>query len=411
MTTSVTAPKPATIKTISVLPLPPAVNSTTTLAQQPLVMQSGYCPQGYLPQYCGINSIGTPCTSATPIAQCIQQARIMGAYAANGCALGDQGCMMQQQMTGCPPGLLGGNCRQTYWNQMYAQRQYQQQQFIQGAMLGGMMGSALMQQMMRGFGGGGTGNGMNPTSTHGGAAYSQGGGDYAPSGSGEVGSGKLDSCGNPPETVNSALQQAVDVRNKCRVAQQGANKKIVINDYSGSMPAYMWIFSSDGKKCLGKTSVAYGNGVNRIPGQERKCTDGSGRPLPCSENGCHTTPPGFHLTAAHDCSDCSYNSSNSLLMVGLEGQDSAQRGILIHVAQSSGSNTSWGCSGVNCFQDVKQMLGEGSLVYNYFGSTSLAPTCGSRAGMSHNDPQSCHPDIRVPAPSEPPPSGDSNTVD
>lgn len=405
----------APVVPVRVLPMP--IGATTTLAQQPLVMQSGYCPPGYLPQYCGLNTIGTPCTAATPVYQCIQQARIMGAYASNGCALGDQNCMMQQQMTGCPPGLLGGNCRQYYWQQqMYYQQQLQRQQFVQGAVMGGMLGSALMQQLMRGFGGGGGGpggsGGMGPSSARGGAAYSQGGGNYSPAGSGEVGSGKLDACGTPPGSVTTALKEAVEFRRGCRLAQQGGDKKIAINDYSGSMPAYMWIFSSDGKRCLGKTSVSYGNGVNRKPGQERQCTDGSGRPLPCSEDGCHTTPPGFHLTAPHDCDKCQYSGNNSLLMVGLEGQESAQRGILIHVAESSGGASSWGCSGVGCFQDVKQMLGSGSLVYNYFGSVSLAPTCGTQAGMSNQrDPRSCRPDVRVSGPSEAaPPAEDSSAT-
>lgn len=179
MAPSVNMIKPPATK-VSVLPMP--IGVTTTLAQQPLVMQSGYCPPGYLPQYCGLTgSIGTPCTATTPVYQCIQQARIIGAYQANGCALGDQTCMLQQQMTGCPPGLLGGNCRQIFWQNQMA---YQQQQ--SAAPVGAAAAMAMMPMLTRAFGGG---NGpMGAGGGNGAYGYDReiaGGGEgYAPQGSG-----------------------------------------------------------------------------------------------------------------------------------------------------------------------------------------------------------------------------------
>jgi len=316
MTTSVTAPKPATIKTISVLPLPPAVNSTTTLAQQPLVMQSGYCPQGYLPQYCGINSIGTPCTSATPIAQCIQQARIMGAYAANGCALGDQGCMMQQQMTGCPPGLLGGNCRQTYWNQMYAQRQYQQQQFIQGAMLGGMMGSALMQQMMRGFGSGnGNGNygngGMGPSSEGGGG------------GSGMSNDGIVGDCSRE-KTVTPEAQQKFDACIQ-KMSSVTAQKSIIVDADSNTAWVVDTRDSANEPKCY---SIGIGGNSH----------GGSGSAILGNGNGSNRTPSGMLLTNDKKESRVFRNDTNKFC--GLNGTnplngETYDRGVYLHACYGS----------------------------------------------------------------------------
>ena len=120
-----------------------------------------------------------------------------------------------------------------------------------------------------------------------------------------------------------------------------------------------------------KTVVSYGNGYGK----------GAAKPLPCSENEDHLTPPGMHITAHH--AGAKYGPSQSLILLGLEGQTPAKRAILIHTAGSVGAATSWGCTGVanGIFPAVQEKIGEGSLVYNYFGSTSLAPGCNTSAGM------------------------------
>lgn len=381
----------------------------------------GYCPAGMLPQYCTMTAI--PCSVS--IAGCIQQAQLNGRFSAVGCVPGDLACYYNQRqltMIGCPPGPMQGACTQNYFQQR------QQQSVMQGVMIGAGAGLAAGMLMKAMSGGGGmssssrapatrypddsfradSSNSVQPNSMRT-SSYSRGNDDSVPSGSGIVGSSSLDACGAPPDSVNKALQEALHFKNACSVTRQVVtdSKKIVINDYS-KMPAEMYIFSSDGKKCFGKTAVSYGNGVNHVTGQ--RCTDGSGKPLPCSEDGCHTTPPGFHLTAQHDGGN--YNSSNSMSMVGLEGQGSLQRGILIHVASSSsvGAAASWGCSGVNCFQTVQNLVGYNSLVYNYFGSTSLAPSCGDSHGMSaQRNPASCHKDgQRAPPPSRAIPDSNEN---
>jgi hypothetical protein len=130
----------------------------------------------------------------------------------------------------------------------------------------------------------------------------------------------------------------------------------------------MYIFDVNGV-CLKKTAVSYGNGV------------GARVPVACNDNQSHLTPPGFFLTGYHSSRDY----PNSLVMVGLEGQNSAGRGILIHPAASPGTASSWGCAGVGPFQQVKQLLGEGSMVYNYFGDRPAADGCNNKNGLtSHN---------------------------
>ena len=146
----------------------------------------------------------------------------------------------------------------------------------------------------------------------------------APRGStGTVGSGTLDPCGVMlPTQVQSAKEEAFAYRRTCaKTADRGPNQKIVINDYSyQTRPPQMYIFNSAGV-CIGKTAVTYGSGR----------TGPDGKPIPCSEDhhrnmdDGYMTPPGFHLTAEHTGGEV-YNSTNSLLMVGLEGQGRDHQG-------------------------------------------------------------------------------------
>jgi hypothetical protein len=186
---------------------------------------------------------------------------------------------------------------------------------------------------------------------------------FSPSG------GSVEECGGGFQ-VADAYKQAMKFRSQCSLANRASSQKIAINDYSGSTTPTMFIFSATGQ-CLYKTLITYGNG------------GGTGKPEPCSDNNSHMTPPGFHLTAKH-LGGATYSVDKSLLMVGLEGQGSAVRNILIHPAESPGTASSWGCSGVGNIQKIKSILGEGALVYNYFGNTQTPSNCGSSAGMSHS---------------------------
>jgi hypothetical protein len=312
--------------------------------------------------------------------------------------VGDYGCLNTQQQwaqMGCA-GPMAGQCMQNYYMMQ------QQNELMTMAAVGAGASLAASMLSRSGMFGGGRGSARDSISR----SYAN---SDVPAGSGIVGSSSMDPCGTPPPDIKKALDEAISFKNECSVTRNTVvgDKKIAINDYS-KMPATMYIFSADGKTCYGKTAVAYGNGVNQDTGQV--CSDGSGRPLPCAEDGCHTTPPGFHITQTHN--GLKFNSSNSLAMVGLEGQNSLQRNILIHIedARAVGSNSTWGCSGVNCFQRVQELLGTGSLVYNYFGDTPLAPRCKESNGMTANrSPSTCHEDGKVP-PSPSVPDGDSSAV-
>jgi hypothetical protein len=190
-----------------------------------------------------------------------------------------------------------------------------------------------------------------------------------------MGSGKMEQCGaQTPPQVKAAFDEAIAYRASCGAAQRGTQQKIAINDYSSqSNPPSMYIFDLQGN-CLGKTAVTYGNGAGRV------------KPQPCHINGSHLTPAGFHLTAYHDGGK--YGANNALGLVGLEGQNSVGRGVIIHPAKSPGTASSWGCSGVgfDAFNAVKSTLGFGSLVYNYFGNTGAPNRCPGTPGLTghHN---------------------------
>lgn len=251
-------------------------------------------------------------------------------------------------------------------------------------------GSQMMQQLMQGLTGGGLGADSAIKSTTGsgsGASSSAGGSKY-------VSRGEMDKCpadGSIPPSVDAARKEAMDFRTKCGAANRGDKQKVVINDYSCDGTPTMWIFDTAGN-CIAKTAISYGNGVNG-EGASKACPQG------CADGGEHLTPPGFHLTGDHpNSAESKYNSSNSMEMIGLEGQKSSgsSRGILIHKAASQGGPSSWGCSGVcyDCFDKVKSLLGFGALVYNYFGATPAPSTCSNHAGMNHGT--SCQLDRSAP---------------
>lgn len=138
----------------------------------PLPISQGYCPPGYLPQYCGLQNGVSPydvspyagwggqCTPATPIYQCIGQGRTMAAFGSMGCMVGDYSCAIQQQnMTamGCPPGPMQGGCvQQMYMRQQYYQQpQQQQQNFVRGVAAGAVVGAMVVSQLSHGMGGAG----------------------------------------------------------------------------------------------------------------------------------------------------------------------------------------------------------------------------------------------------------------
>lgn len=213
----------------------------------------------------------------------------------------------------------------------------------------------------------------------------EGSSGYAPSGAaGEYfGPGKMQACGEPPASAKKAFDDAVKFRSQCGWAQRGENQKIAINDFA-TRPSMMYIYDLSGK-CLGKTMVAFGNGAR-------------GAQVACSDANSHLSPPGFHITATHN--GAKYNSNNSLKMVGLQGQGSSGRAILIHPTRAPGTSSTWGCAGVGygAFGAVKKTLGLGALVYNAFPPSQVARNCGNKAGSQYPpDGSQCRPDPGAPA--------------
>ena len=155
-------------------------------------------------------------------------------------------------------------------------------------------------------------------------------------------------------TITEAIKEAQDFLALC-VAQgtiRAPNRLMAINDYRGRRGC-MYLIDVKTGKCEYATTSAYGTGSGAPP--EPGCGNGS-----------RMTPAGFHVTRPHN--GARYDSSNSLGLVGLQGQDSVSRGVLIHQGKCSGGAATWGCAGVGNYPEVRRRLGsQGALVYNYFG--------------------------------------------
>jgi hypothetical protein len=176
-----------------------------------------------------------------------------------------------------------------------------------------------------------------------------------------------------PDSLKPALESAVKFKNdaKCSRIIQSFNKsgkggKIIISDYTNDR-GMMYIFDESGEKCLKALPVDYGTGAGKDAAPTASC-----------ESESKQTPAGFHVTdETHD--SAKYPQPNSLGLVGLEGQKSLARGILLHGATGDGGAHTWGCSGVEKseFPNVRDLVGGGSLIYNYFGEkTKGASGCG-----------------------------------
>lgn len=183
----------------------------------------------------------------------------------------------------------------------------------------------------------------------------------------DYGPGKMEPCDQASDSAKQRLEEAKQYRANCPAAQKGPKQRIAINDYS-VRPSWMYIFDEN-DKCLGKTLVAFGNGAG-------------GNQYGCNDANSHMSPFGFHLTAEHHGRE-KFNPSNSMKMVGLQGQGSVGRGILIHGSAAPGGASTWGCAGVpySAFKAVQRELGYGALVYNYF-SPSQVGNCGNRNGLN-----------------------------
>lgn len=223
--------------------------------------------------------------------------------------------------------------------------------------------------------------GRNPSS---GSQFKPSG--YTPGLLGASSFGSTSCAGKPvPASVQTALQEIMSFKNSCRhlAGFDGSGKKIAINDYSGgSMPPRMYIFDASGKNCLKSVAIAYGGGGR-----------GVSPPAPCSGDGQKLTPPGIHITATHNGKR--YAGANAIGMVGLSGQGSVGRGVIMHPKNSAGAPSTWGCTGISPseFASVRQMLGEGSLVHNYFGYTNAPGYCSDKSGLQRPpNGSACRPD-------------------
>jgi hypothetical protein len=187
---------------------------------------------------------------------------------------------------------------------------------------------------------------------------------------GWISAAKAESC-NFPDSLKTALETAKKYKNddKCSRVLESFNKsrkggKIIISDYTNSR-GMMYIFDEKGETCLKALPVDYGTGAGK-----------DANPTPSCGAESKQTPAGFHVTdETHD--SAKFPQPNSLGLVGLEGQGSLARGILLHGATGDGGAHTWGCSGVakDEFQSIREMVGGGSLIYNYFGSDPKAPGC------------------------------------
>jgi|GEM_PF-4870714 len=192
--------------------------------------------------------------------------------------------------------------------------------------------------------------------------------------------------GQVPLSVKKALEETLEFQKTCGYLS-GFNKRIAINDYSdGSNPPTMYIFDDTGTQCLMKTEVAFGGGGAGIA-----------PPEPCSGDGQKLTPPGIHLTATHNGSR--YSGSNAIGLVGMSGQGSVGRGVIMHPKESAGKPSTWGCTGIDPgdFQKVREILGEGSIVNNYFGNKSAPGSCSDTNGLNAVG-DNCRPDPGAPSP-------------
>ena len=183
-----------------------------------------------------------------------------------------------------------------------------------------------------------------PTATHGGPAYACHEGGDSPC-----------QCANAGK-VEEAVKEALDFY-KANAACIGGKSPddpstlMAINDYRGRTGC-MYLVDMNGK-CNFATTSDYGTG-------------GGAPPTPGCRDESHMTPAGFHVTSVHNGER--YDDSNSLELTNLQGQGSKRRAILIHQGRCGGGASTWGCSGVGNYPEVRRRLGHGALVYNYFGS-------------------------------------------
>jgi|FLYM01.1.fsa_nt_gi hypothetical protein len=194
--------------------------------------------------------------------------------------------------------------------------------------------------------------------------------DFTPGAVGGSGSG---SCASIPASVRNAVTEALQFQRQCSQLSgfESSGKKIAINDYSGTTtPPRMYIFDSTGANCLKSVPISYGGGGRRVA-----------PPKHCAGSGQKFSPAGIHVTSNHF--GARYSGSNAIGMVGMSGQGSVGRGVIMHpVKYQAGGPSTWGCTGMTPqdFAEVRDMLGTGSMVNNYFGSTGSAPGCKNSAG-------------------------------
>lgn len=187
-----------------------------------------------------------------------------------------------------------------------------------------------------------------------------------------------DACPGLPTKVVHAFEEALDFSESCPAAKLAPGKYIAVNNYTSFSDPRMYIFNTEGR-CIDSVPISWGMG-----------SDHTGRLEACSTENSKKTPPGFHITVPHRYG-ARYNESNSLGLAGLSGQNSlGERGILLHGVRVAGRSNTWGCTGVpfDQFASLKEMLGTGSLVYNYFGQEAQR-NCSRDAGFA---PPACEPE-------------------
>lgn len=155
-----------------------------------------------------------------------------------------------------------------------------------------------------------------------------------------------------PNLPTAAVEKMRKYLAHCQNSLQIPNGLVSIVDFSTNAPV-MYLLKKDDLSCAGSTRVTFGTGSHQT------------QPRAGNVSGSHMTPSGFHITKTHNGALYKDWNSIGLFGVGSENSNTVARGVIIHPVRGS---VTLGCVGIpeTRFAAVKQNLGVGSVVFNYF---------------------------------------------